>query len=416
MPASPAKPKRSATASAGKLDHLADSPSILQLNRQGPLWQGPEVDGITSSLLSRFVVCRERFRLLTVLGLKGVGRWNHRTGYGDMWHVCEESFVMGGDWVAALGDHVRETIPLHRFQIEEIVKWASVCEKQFSVYVDYYKQFPQRNRSPIVTEFIFDQHYELPSGRVVRLRGKWDGLVRETEKGKASVWLQENKTKGDVDEKALERQLDFDLQTMLYLVAAHQCYNRLEAPLSRFAGPLAGVWYNVVRRPLSGGKGTIVPHKATEGSKCSRCLGSKRKVINPDCPKCKGVGRTGAKPAETQEHFYDRLAKYMVDEPASFFIRWRVGVSKEEVERFKRRFLTPILEQLCQWWDWMVQCEADPSLDPFSKPIHWQHPYGCYNPMDEGGFSEVDEYLATGSQAGLMRTDTLFPELKEDKP
>ena len=29
----------------------------------GPAWKGPEVDGITQSLLSKFLVCRERFRI-----------------------------------------------------------------------------------------------------------------------------------------------------------------------------------------------------------------------------------------------------------------------------------------------------------------------------------------------------------------
>ncbi len=57
----------------------------------GPLWKGPEVDGITFSLLSRFIACPERFRILVTEGLQPHDEFNHRIEYGNMWHTCEEA-------------------------------------------------------------------------------------------------------------------------------------------------------------------------------------------------------------------------------------------------------------------------------------------------------------------------------------
>src|SRR4051812_37572992 len=71
-----------------------------------PLWQGPSDDGpmggITQGLLSRFICCRERFRLKVVEGLEPVSKFDHKSGYGNLWHVCEEVFAVAGDWQAAL--------------------------------------------------------------------------------------------------------------------------------------------------------------------------------------------------------------------------------------------------------------------------------------------------------------------------
>jgi hypothetical protein len=55
-----------------------------------PLWSGPDGEGpnggITFSLLSRFLVCRERFRLHALEGWRTQDGFNHRLEYGNMWH------------------------------------------------------------------------------------------------------------------------------------------------------------------------------------------------------------------------------------------------------------------------------------------------------------------------------------------
>ncbi len=314
--------------------------------RSEPLWKGPEVDGITFSLLNRFLQCRERFRLYVVEGLRPADTFNHRIEYGNMWHVCEEALasershfgeVVGTTlWEDNLREYAQELCQRYPLEQSQIDHWYNVCKTQLPLYVKYWSKHPDvKERTPLLQEQVFDVPYKLPSGRTVRLRGKWDA-VDLIGKGKgAGVFLQENKTKGQIDEGQIKRQLTFDLQTMLYLVALQNIDEDVRwfempagsAMLARDK-PLLGVRYNVVRRPLSGGKGSIVQHKG----KPARKLKS---------------GKTSpAKPAETKESYYGRLKTIIAESPAEYFMRWQVLVSPADIQRFRRECLDPILEQL----------------------------------------------------------------------
>lgn len=207
---------------------------------------------------------------------------------------------------------------------------------------------------------------------------------------KSRIWLGETKTKGDIDEQQLQRQLTFDLQTMLYLVALQHEYEHSSEMEFPAGVPIAGVRYNVVRRPLSGGKGTIVRHK-----------GSKNK------------------PEETKEHYYNRLRQIIdgsgedAPGPGYFFMRWKTEITPSDITKFRKQCLDPILEQLCDWWDWIEKMKGEPFDVKGHGGIHWRHPFGSINWLDEGGSSDVDAYLETGSETGLRRVDELFTELKE---
>jgi len=268
-----------------------------------------------------------------------------------------------------------------RLQQEQIQHWYNVCKTQFPIYVDYWSKHPDvKNRTPLLQEQTFDVPYKLPSGRIVRLRGKWDS-VDLIGKGKAaSVYLQENKTKGAIIEEQLKRQLGFDLQVMIYLIALE-----IESSTSQNKhlanSKLAGVRYNVIRRPLSGGKGSIRKHKPTKN--------------NPA--------------GESDTEFYARLKEIIIDEPESYFMRWRVEVASQDLTQFKHQFLNNALEEMIDWWNWVDSSAG--RKDPFADPIHWRLPYGIYNPLLEGGSSEVDTYLATKSELGLIRNKPLFEEL-----
>lgn len=203
------------------------------------------------------------------------------------------------------------------------------------------------------------------------------------------AYLFETKVKGDVNERDLLRQLRFDLQTMMYLVALYKLRDSIEdAKLRRYMGSIRGVRYNVVRRPLSGGKGSIVQHKATK-----------------------------KQPAETKKEFYQRLSGIIEDSPQDFFFRWKVEITPDEVMEFEKRTLVPLLESLCDWWAWVSnpkRLEHGPfaSSGGHVNRLHWQHPHGVYNPIDEGYSGDVDGYIESGSEVGLHRVDDLFPELK----
>lgn len=377
--------------------------SKLKIPKHEPVWEGPQSNGpnggISQSMLGAFLQCRERFRIKYVLGLKPAEQFNRALEYGNMWHLCEEEFAAGHQMdriETTLRAHCQDLMKKYHTQQEEIDKWYNVCLKQFPIYIKHWEKHKDtQKRTGLLQEEVFHVPYALPSGGVVYLRGKFDG-VDLIGKGKtAGIYLFETKTKGEIVEEDLKRQLNFDMQTMLYLVALQSMIDNEDPDTSVGQLPIfprnkvAGVRYNVVRRPLSGGKGTI---KQLEGSK--------------------------NRAPETKEEYYTRLQQYFIEDPAYWFMRWTVEISHKDIENFKVKFLNPILEQLCDWWEHIQDNLADPfKVDTANDPengrgLHWMHPWGAKNHLDERGISDYDEYIKSGNEVGLRRVKTLFSELQ----
>jgi hypothetical protein len=344
-------------------------PVKIQGNRKTPPWEGPEVDGVTFSLLSRFLVCRERFRILVVEGLKPKPKFDPKKDFGNMWHICEEALAAGRNFSTDLSDLIEKYMRQFPFQRDEVHHWYEKCAVLFPVAVEYWKSHREvKARTPLLQEQVFDVPHQLPSGRVVRLRGKWDAVDLVGGKKDGVIYIQENKTKSQIDQAKIRRQLGFDLQTMIYCIALESTEMWTDSQLGIsswvWAKPLGGVRYNVVRRSA---------HKSAS---------SMMEKVNLDLREDRG---------------------------SEWFARWTVEVTPADMERFLRQCLDPILEQLCHWWDTSV----------IGKTVHlpqwatsFRFPFGIYNPLTEGGFAEVDGYLDTGSALGLQRVDTLFPELE----
>lgn len=365
--------------------------------RKEPLWKGPEVDGITFSLLSKFLSCKERFRVTMIDGLAPPSQFNHKLEYGNMWHVCEEHYDSENpnEWVIGLHKYATGLHKKYPIQGEQIDKWRMVCLRQFPIYLAYWQHKEEKDQESselgdtLFSEKVFEIPYTLPSGRKILLRGKWDKVFykRGGTNGKnVSLWIKENKTKGEVDETNILRQLKFDLQTMIYVIALQELYKQGDANFgkSKSVYTVKGVLYNVVRRPLSGGKYTIIRHKKTKN-----------------------------KPEESRHSYYNRLGALIQSDPQHFFKRWIIDIKQEDIDRFKRECLDPLLEDLYNWWERMTG-----SITPkenLVRGLHYRRPFGVWNQLDEAGFTDLDNYLDTGSTVGLALIDTLFPELAEEK-
>lgn len=395
-------PDKQSKSISERIKRLGSKVKPIKQDRE-PLWKGPEVDGITQSMLSRFLVCRERFRLSVCEGLRTEEGFQHKLEYGNMWHVCEEHYAAGEPWhtirLLLLG-YCRELISRYPTQQEQIDKWYNVCLCQFPVYLEYWKKHKKgTEQAPLLQEEVFDINYVLPNTRVVRLRGKWDSVHLSGKGPNRGIWLQENKTKGDIKEEVIRRQLKFDLQTMLYLVALSNDtgIDALEDVKGwnghEFKTQIRGVLYNVVRRPLSGGKGTIVQKKGS-------------KNVRP----------------ESKTEYYARLRNIIVEDQSSYFMRWEVPITPTDIDNFKTHCLNPLLSQLCEWWDWVSACYKygsspfDWADGGYTNWLHWQHPYGVANVLNEGGSSDLDSYLETGNTVGLRKIDNLYPELTVTTP
>jgi len=343
------------------------------------LWKGPEVDGITQSLLSKFIVCRERFKLLVIDGLVSAPRFSHALEYGNMWHLCEECLANKQPYEGKLKEYAQELAKEYPLQSADVEKWYQVCRLQFPIYVQYWKKHPDvKKREPLYAEDTFSEPIELPSGRIVRLRGKFDSVdaMPNARGRKKGIYLQENKTKGEINEQEVANQLLWDLQTGTYLVALRARCRREGIDL-----PVSGVRYNVIRRPLAGGRHSIRPFKPTKS--------------NPR--------------GETSSQFYVRLAGLIKGEPEFFFMRWRVEFTEKNIDDFERLCLYPILEMLWDWWEWINLSSEDQG--ELVNSFHYRYPYGVWNPMDRSGVGELDQYMNNGSKLGLVVTDNLYKEL-----
>lgn len=420
---------------------LQNKPLPSQTKRRSkPLWEGPCSDapqgGVTFSLLSRYLSCKERFRIHVMEGLRPRDEFNHRLEYGNLWHLCEQYYAPGKlkgrkthaspDWRDKLNEYAQSLCERYPLSQEQINHWYNVCAVQFPIYQEYWSKHADDGVTrQVLREKTFNVPYKLPSGRVVHLRGKWDG-IDVIDNG---IYLFEHKTKGDVQEQQIKRQLTFDAQTMLYLIALqeglcptcrglwtpakaknldekpNQCPNCGGKPLTPYINgsgwkppqsypvtEIKGLRYNIVRRPLSGGKHTITRHKSTK-----------------------------SKPGESHEEFYERLGGLIRDNPEHFFIRFRSEVSASDRHKFAHQCLNPVLENLCddyEWWENCYRCHADVYNDKtrqtlFSKhrQRHFRMPYGIFSSIMEGRTGDLDEYLNNGSTVGLTQCENLFPEL-----
>ncbi len=354
------------------------------LKRKRPLWQGPKVDGISQSLMGRALVDMERFRLLVVEGIREQEDYSHKLEYGNMWQICEEYHAMGKSWKSPLKEYVKELLLKWQGHAEPINKWYQICRRQFPVYLDHYREHADTHCSETIeTELEFEVPYELPSGREVLLRGKMDEVFLRNDE----IWIGENKCKGDVNEETMRSELPMELQTMTYRVCAEELINEGVLPDKK----IAGVQYNVVRRPLSDWRGSF-NIKQRKGRKTKKGI----------------VG------AETPDQFYDRVRDLIQEHASHFFLRWKTVISAPDVDKFKNRFFEPFLEYLWDWWEYILEDPFNP-WRPDNK-LHWQTPYGIYNPLLLGRQSEFQNYLLTGSELNIEKVDSLFRELSPQKP
>ena len=348
-----------------------------------PAWKGPEVDGVSQSLLGRFLVCKERFRLRVIEGWEAEEGFNAPLEYGNMWHVCEEAFAEDKEWRQSLAIYCSKLCKQYLTEQNQIDKWYNVCKNQFPVYTNHWARHPDvKHRTPLLQEEVFDILYRLPSGRVVQLRGKWDSVDMIGKGKKASIYLQENKAKGRIEEEYLVRQLTFDLQTMIYVIALK--YFQQDDDRLPHALPIKGVRYNVIRRTAK---------RVKKGSKNI--------------------------PAETNEEFGIRTGLDFKEDPSHWFMRWTVDITEGDIKKFKDDFLDPCLEHLCLWYDyqtgiskWYGYQGSAVSPNGFPSCLHYRLPYGIYNNILEGRGSDIEEFLLSGSTVGLRRVTNLFPELE----
>lgn len=363
-------PRRSAFA-------IAKSPGSSFSGPKPPVWDLYR-DGLTYTLLSKFFVCPERFRLATVEGW-GDNGLHAALEFGNAFHACMEHPDEIPEKVTQ--DYQRSRFArqsIHGEQIKEFELLMAMVEGVVHGYRKYWEkdnsamnwamregQFDYKYRLPITT--LYPSHPEnSPPSTVyqhIRLRGKIDGVYRDLNDGNR-LWIFETKTKSDIDQEGIHRTLRQDLQTMLYA-------NAVEAMLGE---PVAGVLYNVIRRP----------------------------AIRPR----KGSGKNPIQ--ESLRDFSTRCHEDVLSRPDFYFHRWTVQFEEGDVANWRVKSFDPLLRHIVRWWD---SIKTNP-YDPWSSPYHFQRPFGIYDGLAAGRRGDFFDLMTSGSYNGLEQRSTAFPELE----
>tara|TARA_Y100000361_G_scaffold35863_1_gene30293 strand:+ start:1796 stop:2755 length:960 start_codon:yes stop_codon:yes gene_type:complete len=306
-------------------------------------------DGITYSFLDEWLLDREQARLSYVEGWASKG-FSVALTFGIAFHDCLEWIAQGRSpktirWKILNPYFEKRSQSLEKEDRETLAKTLSLVEVAFKEYAKYWEGYDQ-SFSYLFHEKSFQVDHWTDAGFAIPLRGRWDAAYFDKDN---RLWLMENKTKGQIDEEAIMTALPQDLQTMLYVHALQQHTGR----------EVAGVLYNVIRRPL---------------------LRQKKN--------------------ESVDEFTWRVQDDILTRPDYYFMRWKVELLQEDIVNWVDRTLNPILNQVGLWWD---SIKDDP-FDPWGSPQHFQNPSALFTKY---GKSRYFNLLTRGSTEGLYkRTDS----------
>lgn len=311
-------------------------------------------DGITYSKLQTFLLCRERYRLEMVEGMRET-QDTTALDFGNIFHLLfERSLHVPTDQLGPIERRlIRET---GKVSAENQLMAMTIC-MMHRHYREFYGEY-DKVRSVVAAEQKFCIPYRVQyNGKTIPIRGKCDGVLKQDGK----LFILEHKTKGQIDKGYIVSMLPFDLQTMIYAWAMEHVHGQ----------KIHGVIYDVIRRPQ---------HKQ------------------------------GAK--ETQKDFIDRLSEHIQKEPEHFFFRVTSEFAPNDVQNFCNKFLFPVLEGLSHWWESIAHNPFDPwvSKDGTPNPHHFIRPFGIYDAMSRG-YGPYFNLIVNGNYADLVPAETPFPEL-----
>lgn len=311
-----------------------------------------EKDGITQSLLSMWLSCRQKARIY----LKGYERpfISQALMHGAIGHKVLELMytdVMKGkinkipssktakkyvDIVEKIW--LKENPKANEYETQNLELCLGLVEAMIQPYFKHWrKDFIKVNWVSLEEKFQYP--ITLPDGRKTVFRGKKDGVFNPK-----TNWLFETKFKALVNEVDMIDVLEMDFQVLSYLLT-----------LIKGNKYPKGCVYNVIRRP------------------------SLRKKQN-----------------ESMTAFIKRCQEDMFSRPDHYFIRIPVFIEPELLISFREEFLAVITE----FYDWYE-----------GKAPHYKNPYEC---IGKYGRCPNIFVCSKGEYSGLRKRQNVFTELEGD--
>ena len=176
-------------------------------------WKGPLVDGLTQSLINKFLSCPYRFYLYAILGLEDDTAPHPNLIWGDCYHVGLEHLLPGKDVELA------QTKAMERLQEwksqdnvnKETVPALNMYPISITSMLPLYDLM--KMEGPWKTEIVFEHPHDIRGNKFL-FKGKMDALSLHNND------LGEHKCKGRIDPELLREEIRDDLQVNLYLKVA----------------------------------------------------------------------------------------------------------------------------------------------------------------------------------------------------
>lgn len=312
-----------------------------------------EVDGVTQSMLSNFMTCKEKFRLSYVEGWRPAKVGTAPMEFGNCIHeildivysestkyapqdFCERQKDIVADACKQFEDYKYEQLESEGNDWDTLAENVAIAEVLLPQYFDHWKSDWQTVEWAGLEE-VFDVPITV-DGKTIRIRGKFDGVQRI----KGKLWLFETKTKGRIDEDTIMEKLSIDLQVNLYMWAIWKKYKEFPC----------GVVYNVIRRPML---------------------------------------RQGKN--ERLSEFVSKIKADIADRPDFYFIRNHGAVDKSEILEWEKNEFIPILKELIRWNE---------------GEGHYKNSSACTSGFTACSFLKICGQNNTGT---FMRRKALFEEL-----
>jgi hypothetical protein len=344
------------------------SPTKLPYDGWNPL-----VHGITQSMLQKFICDRDRFHKSTVLRYRETTR-KEAMNYGSIFHKLIEAAAKLPHF--SQDQLIAKTVDFFRNQSKDDIG-EILCQTAVVQYMHYRRWAAERPSIKYIdAEPVFKEMYELPPlaynpcngisisippGIVFPLRGRIDGVIDVA----GSMWIEENKTKGNVNKQQLAQTICSNIQVMFYAVCSQLKYGR----------PCYGVVYNVIRKPAL---------------------------------------RRGIK--ESRFDYIQRIDMDIESRPDEYFTRLTVEFTPEQILRWVREELNPLLYHVYLWWKSIEQNPINPwvDLDGNVNPFHGRKSFGIYDAMtlSKGDFYEL---IVNNRMTNIELSENLFPELEDDE-
>lgn len=362
------------------INYIAQKKNKEGNQRIETLWN-PYRDGVTYSLLSKFMGCRERTRLAYVEGWTSK-HFNVPMEFGNIFHLLKEFKYSGKSMEETLkiaDTYINSKInknQLSASQTNELNCLKGLAVITFKEYCKFWdnnptfskgaKKWTDKNLVFKHLERKFRHPFTLSTGSVITLTGKIDGEFIDPIS--RNFRIMENKTKQRVEDVEIETLLKNNTQTTMYLLANKLSFNAMPD----------GVVFNVIRRT------------------------SMKPRVN-----------------ETAEDYVSRIGTDIRSRPDFYFMRWVVDVTEEDLSNFIDRSLDPLLCQLVEWWESIKDAPFDPwkvkSKRGSKKNIlHYARPLGVYSGGTKDIADDFKEIVINGDYGEFEQRAEVFPELIEE--